>query len=362
MTTAHSKIVAVLLALSCMAMPVSALAKTSKPTCTVLAKTARGEVSLKEAGEVLVTKGETLTLTWDSKNATKAAGDKRASIALSGTKTVTPTKDTAYAFVFSSGSKKADCSVSVVVANAAIDSKTLSSGSGKPTISGTASGVKTVKVLVEDLTGYRIWASKDVKVKKGKWSVKVSKSLKPDVYRVRVLGDKDAGINELASERLTISEKGATASVKGGSIAVSSIPLLVGGTAKAGTSVPVAYIKVTNTGSSATSISGFTLRQTGLASTDAIIGFSTSDDKGGSRATIGGTEGTKVFKNGVADVPLAATIAPGQFRIFTIKAIVAKSLGSALGKQLMLDVASVDTSASAKGTFPIKGTVWNLSY
>ncbi|HRH24531.1 MAG TPA: hypothetical protein PK109_03000, partial [Candidatus Paceibacterota bacterium] len=83
---------------------------------------------------------------------------------------------------------------------------------------------------------------------------------------------------------------------------------------------------------------------------------------GGSRTTIGGLESTKQFKNGSAYVPLAATIGPKQFRIFTIKALVSQYSGSYYGKQLKINVASVDSKASVTGIFPMLGTTWTLVY
>lgn len=148
----------------------------------------------------------------------------------------------------------------------------------------------------------------------------------------------------------------------GGSVSVSAIPLLSGGVAALGASVPVSYIKVYNPSTEPAVVNGFTLTQNGSADADVVIGFSTNDDKGGSRATIGGTEGTKLFKNGKAFVPLKASIGPGKFSIFTIKAQLSRIASGDAGKSLMLDVASIDTTASIRGTFPIRGTTWTLNF
>jgi len=142
----------------------------------------------------------------------------------------------------------------------------------------------------------------------------------------------------------------------GGTLSVSQLPLLAGGSAAPGASVPVAYIKVSNPGTAATSLAGFSLKQSGSAPTDVITSFATNDDKGGSRATA-----KAEFEGKEAFVPLQATVAPGQTRIFTIKAQLASGSGASAGKQLMLDVASVDTGASARGAFPIRGTTWTLT-
>ncbi|HEX5774842.1 MAG TPA: hypothetical protein VFY28_02685 [Candidatus Paceibacterota bacterium] len=148
----------------------------------------------------------------------------------------------------------------------------------------------------------------------------------------------------------------------GGSVSVSPIPLLSGGTASAGASVPVAYIKVLNNSREAATIEGFTLVQNGSADTDVVIGFATNDDKGGSRATIGGNEGNTPFDDGEAFVPLEDTLVAGEFRIYTIKALLSRLFGSDAGRTLMLDVDSIRTNgADVFGAFPIRGTVWTLS-
>lgn len=145
-------------------------------------------------------------------------------------------------------------------------------------------------------------------------------------------------------------------------LSVSMLPLLAGGQTGAGASVPVAYIKVTNRGTGTASIKGFSLNERGTASAETdVIGFTTSDDKGGSRTTIGGIEGTKAAAGERAFVPLAADLAPGQIRIFTIKALLSATHHEA-GKTLVFDVASVDTSANVSAAFPLSGVTWFLTY
>lgn len=149
--------------------------------------------------------------------------------------------------------------------------------------------------------------------------------------------------------------------VTGGALSVSSLPLLTGGTAQAGASVPVAYIRVNNAGLVPASVAGFTLTQNGSAPTDAVIGFATNDDKGGSRATIEASDDEELFDGKSAYIPLAATIPAGQVRIFTIKAQLAQS-SSKIGTQLALDLTEVDSSARISANFPVRGTVWTLAF
>lgn len=150
--------------------------------------------------------------------------------------------------------------------------------------------------------------------------------------------------------------------VKGGSLAVSALPLLSGGIADSGKSVPVAYIRVSNPGSVRAAIDGFTLTQNGSAPVESVIGFSTSDDKGGSRASYGGEEGAELFDGDEAFIPLEAIIEPQQVRIFTIKALMSSEASGKKNSALTLDLTAVDSTADIFGSFPVRGVTWTLSF
>lgn len=247
---------------------------------------------------------------------------------------------------------------------ASFDKETLSSEKTRPLLSGEATDLKAVRLVIENESGKSV-LKKNVKVRKDEWKLRVSKKLKDGTYEVKLLESSKKNAKVLASEDLVIGNKKAssesTLPKSSGLVSVSSIPLLSGGAAAQGASVPVAYLKVQNTSTAAVTLEGFTLKQNGSASGANVIGFATSDDKGGSRATIGGLETTKQFKNGIAFVPLTASIAPGQFRIFTIKAIMSRNAGADLGKQLMLDVTGVKANGGVKAALPIRGVAWVLT-
>ena len=228
------------------------------------------------------------------------------------------------------------------------DTESLTTEKTKPTITGEASG-KKMRLLIEDEDGKDFY-KKDRSVKNGEWSAKLTKKLKLGTYdaslyvydgRKRVL---------VATSTLEIGEKGA------GALSVSQLPLLMGGNAAPGSSVPVAYVKIANTSKATTTIEGITLIENGSANDSLVVGFSTSDDKGGSRTTVDST-----FKKGSAFVPLAATIEPGKVRIFTIKAILAKISGLESGKQLKIDVSGIRSDAKVSGKFPLRGTTFTLT-
>ncbi|MES2994954.1 MAG: Ig-like domain-containing protein [Patescibacteria group bacterium] len=240
---------------------------------------------------------------------------------------------------------------------ASIDESSLTTSSKKPTISGETNATTSVYVVVRSEAG-KIVYKKIAKVKDGEWKAKMTRTLKRGDYEVSVYESKKSK-DALDEETLTLTtkSKAKTAGKSSASLSVTSVPLLFGGNAKLGSSIPVAYVKLVNTTNATTSIEGFTLRQNGSAATDIITTFATNDDKGGSRTVV-----PSVFKKGEVYVPLAAELAPGQMRIFTLKAALNAASYTALGKTLVLDVVSVDTSAKLVGTLPLRGTVWTLAF
>ncbi len=250
--------------------------------------------------------------------------------------------------------KKVVCTLPQEEVSACVNEKTLVTKKAKPTITGMAEGFKSLRLFVRQ-DGDIIWKSKIIKVKKsGAWSVPVKKKLADGSYEISVYEKTDLK-EALVEETLTVGKT--SASTTGGTLSASPIPLLFGGNATRGGKVPVAYVKLVNTGKASTTIEGFSLTQNGTAAAAKIAGFETADDKGGSRTTVENEDG-ELFDGKTVFVPLKATLAPGQMRIFTILALVAKD--ASLGSTLKFDVAGVKGNAHAKGTFPMKGTTWTV--
>ena len=341
--------------------PMSASAATKAPTCSLSVTTANGTISAGKKDKILLAEGDTINIEWKSKNAKIGTDTQKGPIQLEGNASYKPKKTTLYSYRFTSGSKKVDCSFTAVIASGTIDKSTLTSGNSKPTIQGTANGTKTVRVIVRNAdTKKTVYTSKDIRVAKGTWRAKLPKSLKDGAYSIEVLAAKDLELNTLTTGTFTV---GQATSASASSFSVSSIPLLTGGTAAAGSSVPVTYLKIANLSQTPSTMNGITLKQYGSAPTGSVIGFMTSDDKGGSQSTLGGIEGSTPFaKDGTVFIPLKSTFAPGQFRIFTVKAMVSRSAAASAGKNLMLDVQSIDTDGKVAGVFPVRGTTWTLSY
>lgn len=247
-------------------------------------------------------------------------------------------------------------------ASATIDTDSLTTTSTKPTIRGSAEDTDHVRVVITSEKGKKVF-NKTIKVSsKDEWKAKPSKKLANGEYDVAVYAGKNVKGKPAMEGTLSVGKSSGdvASSGKGTALSVSSVPLLAGGIARPLTSVPVAYVKVTNTSKIESGIDGITLVQNGSAPTSVITAFTTSDNLGGSRATTTITNSS--FKKNAVFVPLKASIPAGGFRIFTIKAAVGSSAISNVGKSLVLDVQSVSTAAKVSGMFPVRGTTWMLGF
>lgn len=212
-----------------------------------------------------------------------------------------------------------------------IDPSTLFSASSQPNLSGQALGIKKIKVSIrKEGSSKVIYSKSSIKVKDGKWSVNISKKLSEGRYEVDVSGIK--GI-------LTVG---------GTTFEVSSVPLLSGGVAQIGSTVPIAYLKIVNTGKTPGTLKGFSLRQNGSAPISVVNGFETVDGKGEIRR----------LSTDVNFVSTDATFAPGEMKLFTIKATLSNTSANNLGKDLRFDVIGIRGDIKATNSFPILGTTW----
>lgn len=353
--TAFSALVLIALVL----VPVPASAASRKTTCSLEVSTNEDSARITKEGDVLVHTGDSLTIAWDSENASKATDGSGKSIEESGTMTVSPTKQTTYTFRFS-GDKKATCAVTAHVVDGKFDSSSLSSTSGKPTISGTISGVKKAQLTITKEGSTKVLWKKSVKPKGGKFSAKVSKALPTGTYTVTLVGDKDMELNTVATGTLTIGASSSSSAKSGGTFSVGTVPLLFGGSVTAGASTPVAYLQIKNVGTAPASFTGVRIKQTGSAPVRAITGLEVRDDKGMTRGLLSLGQGSTPFSSdGTATAPANVTLAAGEIRLFTVRVTLAQNAGLYLGQQLMIDVLSLE-GATAKGGFPLKGTTWTI--
>lgn len=339
-------------------LPSSAFASQVKPTCTLTATTSEKAFSTKTAGTFVIPAGKEVGIAWSSTHA-DAALLNGAKVGTSGFKSYVPKKTQDYSFTFLNGKKKGRCEVTVKVVSGELDSNATVSLSQKPTISGSAKGVRTLTVaLYNDDDEDPVYMSKKIQVKRGEWKAKVTEKLPKDTYRV-VVADADTDY-AIASGTLAIGKASAAAAKT--TIVVELVPLLSGGIVHKGSTVPVSYLQVTNIGKTAAHIHGFEIKQNGNAAPESIIALTASDDIDSFRKTLGGTEGSRIFSENRAWVPADAIIPAGGMRLFTIKASLSTNILTQRGKNLMLDVTGVNGDAALKAAFPIRGTTWTIDF
>lgn len=248
-------------------------------------------------------------------------------------------------------------SASVLVGS--VDASVLSATSNKPTLSGMTFGATEVRVLVRKIGSTKsLYRSKRLSVQSNRWETQVTKKLTDGVYTVEVV-TADSG-SKIVSEVLVVGGVAQTPAASPtvlSSLIVAPVPLLSGGVASGGGTVPISYLQMTNTGKAALSLKGFGVAQRGSAPVQAIVGLTVVDDQGVVRGTVAGAT---LFDGQQAFAPADVVFAPGQMRLFTIKATLSSAAALYTGKQLMLEVVSVHTDATAKGSFPIRGTTWTI--
>jgi hypothetical protein len=242
-------------------------------------------------------------------------------------------------------------------ASGSIDQSSLSVESRhRVRLAGTASSTTRVRYEITATSSSKTLAkSHTIHVKRdGSWSGSVSKKLKDGTYDVTLYAISGSKKAEIASSTLYVGVRPAL-------LSVSSVPLLFGSTAAHGQTVPVSYLQVRNVSSSTVAIKGFWVAQNGTAPDASVIGFSSVNDLGTNRTFAGGTERSGVLKNGKGFVPSTEVLAPGERRLFTLKAQLSASSGSYAGSTLSLDVTGIDAQSELVGSFPIKGTTWRLA-
>ena len=342
-------------------LPITASAASARPECKLVVGMEDGTYTeIAGKGDVYSEPGNVLGIGWSGTNARKAVDGTGKDIDLSGAITIAPKKTTTYTYTFSAGSKRAVCAVTVHVLSVDIAKKSLTTEDAKPTLSGTAEGIRNVYVEVyKEKSTKPVFASKAIKVKNEKWKARVTKKLSDGTYIVRILAKKNDLDSMVAESTLTIGE---VSTAKSASVlVVEPVPLLIGGVVRGGGTVSVSYLQLVNVGKDQIVLDGFSLRQAGGAPTSVIADLIAVDDTGtvhGSMVAHGGS-----FKNGVGFVPAKTTLAPGETRLFTLKAVTVPSIASHVGKQLRLEVSNVITSnASVRAHYPVQGTTWTLSF
>lgn len=342
-------------------LPSFSLAATSKLSCTLTATTPNGEVELDSNDVVMLTKGEDIEIAWESKNAKKAyvgTGTKNP-IELEGSATSSPSKTRTDTYRFENGNKKVYCKVKIEVVEGNFEDASMVTKITKPTLQGEAMGTKNVQVLIFKEDGKKpYFSSKQIRVKDGEWSTKISKNLSKGEYMVVLKGEKNTLLNTIATTTLTIGTKSMPKKTTSDTtFVVASVPLLSGGTIQAGATKPISYLQVLNIGKTVGKIEGFKIKQNGTAPTSAITSMTVSNEQG-----VLATINAPVFKDGVVTLPTAIPLLPQQMQLITIKVTLAPTAITSLGKQFKLDVSGVTTNGKMQSVFPIRGVIWTVGY
>lgn len=341
-------------------IPTQTFAASSKLSCELTLTTPEGRTTVTDDAKVYLKRGDEIKIAWESSNA-KQASLGAAKISLDGSATSSPTKHTTYNYTFQNGSKKVECAVDVVVVDGIFNDLSFSEKTSKPTISGVVNGATTVQLFIyKEGISKPVFTSKVLKVKKGKWSTRVTKALKPGEYTAVLKGDKKTELNTIATGTLSIGKSNDTKSKT--TFYTELVPLLAGGVAKSGSAVPISYLQILNIGKTDGTVKGFTVKQNGTLPANAIVGFIVSDSTSNA-VTIAGSPAQPIrFVGTSATIPVDITMQSGEMRLFTLKAILSPLLGTNFGKTIKLDVADVVTNATDKGVFPIRGATWTLGF
>ena len=334
-------------------------AASSRPSCTLSVIVDGVTTRVSDGDTVLLAPGALFEVVWTSKNATKATDTSGRVVALAGSATSTPDRDTRYSYRFSQGRASATCRVSVDTITARITAQKPSSTSSRPTIVGTAQGVSSVTLTLYPVgSTIAVYTSKTLRTRNRTWSQSVSKTLADGYYTISLTATKNGVRSVLATSSLTVGVPAAVVPVT--TLVVLPVPLLVGGVARPGASVAVAYLQVINIGKATSTIQGFSLVQTGTTPVAAVVGLTAVSDNGMARGSIGTMiTGTPFVASGVT-VPVTVLLSPGEMRLFTIKAILAPVVTAYLGTTVALNVTGVLSNAVIQSVLPIRGTVWTI--
>jgi len=350
-----------LFVLLCSFMPQVTLASHNTPTCSLTATIANNSLPLKNKSMILLSSGTVVKINWSSKSAKTAFDSNKNSIELIGEATSTVMRNQILKYTFNSGQKKVVCEVSLKIVAGAITTEAIKNVTNKTVIVGTVNNQKNVKIELQKLGNSKVVYNSQYKtVKNGRWNIKLPTQLTDGEYLVTLRGDRKATYNIIATSTLLLGNSEAAITGQPSTLVVQIVPLLLGSVAKGGQTVPVAYLQLTNIGTATATISGFNLKQNGNADTNSIVTLSAADDTGLFKSSIGSLVQPVTFVNNVATVPMIASIAPQDTRLFTLKATLLPGNVANVGKQMKLDVIGVLPAPLVRALYPLYGTTWTL--
>lgn len=333
-------------------------AATIQPTCS-LYYIHNGVISVTQSDVTIkVIKNDIVGLLWNGINASTAVDGSGKSVATLGMSIVTPASDEVYAYTFSQGGQKVSCSIEIEIVSGSLSINDVFKSGQKLSLTGRAQGVEKVVVAIYK-TGDAAptYKTKSLSVKNEKFSFKMTKALPDGSYTV-VLQTTDNAPVALATSTVTI---GKVAPVALSSLVVQKIPLLSGGTVKAGSGVAVAYLQVINVGTNPARLTNFSFGQAGNAPATLITGVSITDELGVARGSAGNMMSGTPFVGTNVNVPIVAVLAPKESRLFTVRAIVSPLAVANIGQTMSLSLLSLTSDARVVSALPVSGVVWTIS-
>jgi hypothetical protein len=180
------------------------------PTCSTSVTTSRGtDVSSNNGSSnvyqrVMVWNDEPLTIKWSSTNATQAFDYTGNTMATNGSVVIQPqSQSRSLQFQFNNSAGITNCTVQIYPVRASIDQNTLQTSSPTPTISGSATGVSTIEVVVrKDAFSTTRLYDQFVPVVNGRWSATITPAIWGGVYNIDLYGPTDMKLNYIVSGSL----------------------------------------------------------------------------------------------------------------------------------------------------------------
>lgn len=346
-------------------MPIPASAATAKPTCALVVTTHAGDTKIAKKSEVYFKKGSDVTISWATTGATKLALANGKELPLRGSTTTSPSRSTTFAYKASKSGRSATCAVTLIPVTSEFTSDASVLPTKKAKLAGEVTGATSLRLTVQKQGSTKVeYRSGNLKAKSGLWAVTLPKKLPLGKYTVTLLGASAVEQNIIATTTLTVSKtaRSGTGGNTKGVLAATFIPLLAGGTTRVGSTVPVSYLQLTNVGTENLTLNGVWLSERGSLQSELISGLSTIDDTNGSRGVAVGTKNDPLFKDDRALIPIPQTLfLPGQMRLLTIQATLGAPIPSAVGTQMKIDVAGVETNGSVRAALPIRGVTWTVT-
>jgi hypothetical protein len=332
-------------------------AASPEPACSLYYFHQGTFLETKTKASIQVVKNEFVGLLWNGTNVSTGIDGNNKTILPLGFEIVKPTRDGTYAYTFSQGNEQVVCSLSIDVIAGSLSTKSTAKSGERITLAGTAEGVKRVAVVVYPLGSTKsVYTTKSLAVKNEKYSFRMPKALKDGTYRLE-LQTTDRVPQLLATSTITVGKASPVALT---TLVVQKIPLLAGGTVKAGSGVAVAYLQVINVGAVPAKLTGFLLGQVGSAPASVIAGVSITDELGTARGSVGNMISDTPFVGTNVSVPLSTTLAPKESRLFTVRAVVASTATANVGQTVSLALLGLTADAHIQSTLPLYGVTWTI--